>query len=347
MIPAMRAVRLHSPGRALRDETVPDPSPSDGEVLVKIHAAGICHTDAHYRKDPGRARLPLTPGHEIAGVVVEKAPGVESPVAGDRVAVHYLVGCGVCRHCRAGAERFCPRVEMIGKERDGGWSETIAVPAQNAVAVPDAVSLTEAAIMMCSSATALHALSLAEIRPGESVLISGFGGLGVSAVQLAGVLGAGAVIVADVVPGKLAAARDFGAHPLDASKSDFPEALASATGGRGVDVALDFAGTPASRTAALRALGPRGRLVIVALDARPFPFDPYRDVLAGERRIIGCSDHTRADLDELMRLAAAGSIDLSRAITRTVPLEAAAIDAVLDDLEGGTSHLRTVVLPFS
>jgi D-arabinose 1-dehydrogenase-like Zn-dependent alcohol dehydrogenase len=88
MIPAMRAVRLHSPGRALRDETVPDPSPSDGEVLVKIHAAGICHTDAHYRKDPGRARLPLTPGHEIAGVVVEKAPGVEAPVAGDRVAVH-------------------------------------------------------------------------------------------------------------------------------------------------------------------------------------------------------------------------------------------------------------------
>jgi len=347
MIPAMRAVRLHAAGQPVCDETVPDARPAEGEVLVRVEAAGICHTDAHYRKDPGRARLPVTPGHEIAGVVVEKAPGVESPVAGDRVAVHYLVGCGDCRYCRAGAERFCARVEMIGKERDGGWAETIAVPAQNAVAVPDAVSFAEAAIMMCSSATALHALRLAHVRPGESVLISGFGGLGVSAVQLAGVLGAGGVIVADIVPGKLAAARDFGAHPLDASDPGFADALAAATGGRGVDVAVDFAGTPASRAAALRALAPEGRLVIVALDARPFPLDPYRDVLAGERRIIGCSDHTRGDLDELMGLAAAGSIDLSRAITRTVPLEARAINVVLDDLAEGTSHLRTVVLPFS
>jgi 2-desacetyl-2-hydroxyethyl bacteriochlorophyllide A dehydrogenase len=341
----MRAVRLRAPGERLRDEELPDPSPAAGEVLVEIRAAGICHTDAHYRKDPGRVRLPLTPGHEIAGVVVEKAPGVESPLAGERVAVHYLVGCGVCRHCRAGAERFCARGEMIGKERDGGYAELIAVPAENAVPVPDAVSFEEAAIMMCSSATALHALRLAEVRPGESVLISGFGGLGVSAVQLAGVLGAGAVIVADVVPGKLAAARDFGAHPLDASGPAFAEAIAAATGGRGPDVALDFAGTPASRTAALRSLAPGGRLVIVALDARPFSFDPYRDLLGKERRIIGCSDHTRGDLNDLMELAAAGSIDPSRAITRSVPLEASGIDAVLDDLEAGTGHLRTVILP--
>jgi propanol-preferring alcohol dehydrogenase len=206
---------------------------------------------------------------------------------------------------------------MIGKERDGGWAEMIAVPAKNAVPVPAGVSLEEAAIMMCSSATALHALRLAEVRPGESVLVSGFGGLGVSAVQLAGVLGAGAVIAADVVPGKLSAARDFGAHPLDASAPEFPEAVVAATGGRGADVALDFAGTPASRAAALRSLAPGGRLVIVALDARPFPFDPYRDVLARERRIIGCSDHTRGDLNDLMELAAAGKIDPSRAITRT------------------------------
>lgn len=341
----MRAVRLRAPGERLRDEDLPDPSPAAGEVLIEIRAAGICHTDAHYRKDPGRARLPLTPGHEIAGVVVEKAPGVETPALGNRVAVHYLVGCGACRHCRAGAERFCARGEMIGKERDGGYAEMIAVPSENAVPVPDAVSFEEAAIMMCSSATALHALRLAGVRPGESVLISGFGGLGVSAVQLAGVLGAGAVVVADVVAGKLAAARDFGAHPLDASAPQFPDAIAAATGGRGPDVALDFAGTPASRAAALRSLAPEGRLVIVALDARPFVFDPYRDVLGRERRIIGCSDHTRGDLNDLMEFAASGSIDPSRAITRRVSLEAAAIDAVLDDLEAGTGHLRSVILP--
>jgi propanol-preferring alcohol dehydrogenase len=340
----MRAVRLLSSGERLRYEERPDPAPAAGEVLVEIRAAGICRTDAHYRRDAGRARLPLTPGHEIAGVVVEKAPGVESPVAGDRVAVHYLVGCG-CAGCRAGRERFCPRAEMIGKDRDGGWAEAIAVPAENAIPIPEGVSFEEAAVMMCSTATALHALRLADIRPGESVLISGFGGLGASAVQLAGVLGAGAVVVADVVPGKLSAARDFGAHPLDAAAPGFAESLAGATGGRGADVALDFAGTPGSRTAALRALAPEGRLVIVALDARPFSFDPYRDVLAGERRIIGCSDHLRSDLVDLMDLAARGRIDVARAITRRIPLDAAVIDGVLDELESGTGHLRSVVLP--
>jgi propanol-preferring alcohol dehydrogenase len=234
---------------------------------------------------------------------------------------------------------------MIGKERDGGWAEAIAVPAENAIPIPDGVSFEEAAVMMCSTATALHALRLAEVRYGESVLVSGFGGLGASAVQLAGVLGAGAVVVADVVAGKLSAARDFGAHPLDASAPGFADALAAATGGRGPDVALDFAGTPASRSAALRALAPGGRLVLVALDARPFPFDPYRDVLGGERRIIGCSDHLRSDLVEVMDLASRGAIDASRAITRRVPLEAAAIDGVLDELERGTAHLRTVIVP--
>jgi len=341
----MRAVRLHAPGKPLSDEEVPDPSPGAGEVLIEIHAAGICHTDAHYRKDPGRARLPVTPGHEIAGIVVEKAPGVEFPSVGDHVAVHYLAGCGACRDCRAGAERFCPQAEMFGKERDGGWAEAIVVPSENAIPVPDSVSFEEAAIMMCSSATALHALRLAELRPGESVLISGFGGLGVSAVQLAGVFGAGAVVVADIVPQKLSAAKDFGAHPLDASDPRFAEVVMAATHGRGADVALDFAGTPASRSTALRALAPGGRLVIVALDARPFSFDPYRDVLARERRILGCSDHLRSDLLELMELAAWGKIDLSRAITRRVPLGSAAIGAVLDDLDAGTSHLRSVILP--
>ncbi len=341
----MRAARLLTFGEPLRDVETADPVPAPGEVLVEIRAAGICHSDAHYRKEPGRARLPVTPGHEIAGVVVEKAPGVESPVAGDRVALHYLVGCETCADCRAGRERFCPRAEMFGKERDGGWAEAIAVPAANAIPIPEGVSYEEAAVMMCSTATALHALRLAEVRPGESVLVSGFGGLGASAVQLAGVLGAGAVLVADVVPEKLSVARDFGAHPLDASAPGFPESLAAATGGRGADVALDFAGTPASRTAALRALAPGGRLVLVALDARPFAFNPYRDVLGGERRIIGCSDHLRSDLVDVMDLASRGAIDASRAITRRVPLEAAAIDGVLDELERGTSHLRTVILP--
>jgi len=341
----MRAVRLHRTGDALRDDEVAEPSPASGEILVEIRAAGICHTDAHYRSDPGRARLPLTPGHEIAGVVAGIGSGVEGFSEGDRVAVHYLVGCGACPECRRGDERFCARAEMFGKERDGGYAERVCVPASNAVPIPDSVPFDQAAVMMCSSATALHALRLADLGEGQTVLIVGFGGLGYSAAELARALGAGRVIAADVVSGKLAAARAIGAETIDVSGGKMEERVAALTGGRGADIALDFAGSPGSRAAALRSLGPGGRLVIVALDDRPFSFDPYRDVLGKERRILGCSDHLREDLVELMELAGTAKIDLSHAVTRTVALEAAAINAVLDELENGTSHVRTVILP--
>jgi threonine dehydrogenase-like Zn-dependent dehydrogenase len=129
--------------------------------------------------------------------------------------------------------------------------------------------------------------------------------------------------VSDVVPAKLALARSLGAE----------------TELHGVDVALDFAGHPAATLAALRALKPGGRLVLVAINLRDFAFDAYKDVLAKERHIIGCSDHTREELVELMSL----DLDLSAAITRRVPLEAAAINAVLDELASSTAHVRTVV----
>jgi propanol-preferring alcohol dehydrogenase len=327
-------------GGGLRDEIVADPVPEAGEIVVEVRAAGICRSDAHYRNEPGRARTPITLGHEIAGVVVARGKGVESPPVGKRVGLHYLVGCG-CEDCRSGRERFCPRAQMLGKDRDGGYAERVAVPARNAVAIPEGVPFEHAAVMMCSSATALHALRLADLEPGESVLVVGFGGLGFSAVQLARALGAARILAADVVLEKLAAARALGAEPIDASRLE--ESAADATAGRGVEVALDFAGSPEGRSAALRSLAPGGVLVVVALNDRPFSFDPYRDLLGKERRIIGCSDHLRQDLVELMELARTKRIDLSAAVTRTVPLEAAAIEAVLNELEKGTGQIRTVI----
>jgi 2-desacetyl-2-hydroxyethyl bacteriochlorophyllide A dehydrogenase len=341
----VRALRLVASGRNREEKTLSDPVPGPGEIAIEVHAAGICHSDAHYRRDAGRARLPVTPGHEVAGIVTERGAGVASPAVGDRVAVHYLVGCGECRDCAAGGERFCARVAMIGKDRDGGYAERIVVPSKNAIPIPDEVSFDHAAVMMCSSATTLHALRLAELRRGETVLIVGFGGLGFSAVPLAFALGAGRVIAADVVPAKLGAARALGSDTIDASTEKVEEAVLAMTGGRGADVALDFAGAPGARLAALRSLACGGRLMLVALNAQPFPFDPYRDVLGKERRIVGCSDHLRSDLPELMELAREGKIDLSAAVTRTVPLEANAINGVLDELESGTSQLRTVIRP--
>jgi 2-desacetyl-2-hydroxyethyl bacteriochlorophyllide A dehydrogenase len=284
------------------NETLPDPVPRPGQIVVHVRAAGICHSDGHYRAGRGRINLPLTLGHEIAGVVEG---------TGQRVALHYLL----------------PDGDMLGKEVDGGYAERVVVPGENAVPIPDGLSFEHAAIMMCSTATVHHALKLSALRRGESVLILGFGGLGVSAVQLAKIHGATEIFAIDVVPEKLELARSFGALT--------PREMPSA------DVVLDFAGHEATTLAALQALRPGGRLMVVAINLRSMTLDPYADVLAKERRIIGCSDHTREELVELMSMP----LDLSGAITRRVPLDAAAINEVLADLDRGTSHLRTVISP--
>src|SRR5258707_8801023 len=125
----MRAVRLHRAGETLRDESVADPSPAAGEILIEIRAAGICHSDAHYRKDPGRAKLPVTPGHEIPGVIAARGTRVDGFSEGDRVALHYLVRCRACSDCSNGPERFCSKTEMLGNDRDGGYSDPIYVSA--------------------------------------------------------------------------------------------------------------------------------------------------------------------------------------------------------------------------
>ena len=298
----MRAIRMLREKAPLVEQTVDDPVPAPGEIVVDIRCAGICHSDAHYRADAARVRLPLTLGHEIAGVVAG---------TNQRVALHSLMPTG----------------DMLGKERDGGYAERVAVPAASAVPIPDEVSFEQAAIMMCSTATALHALRVGGLRPGQSVGIIGFGGLGISALQLARALGASHVVATDVVPQKLELARSMGAE----------------TGALAVDVALDFAGHAPATLAALRALKPGGRLVLVAINLREWTFDAYADVLARERQIAGCADHTREELMELMDLARRGAIDLSPAVTRRVPLDAAAVNGVLDELEAGTAHLRTVI----
>jgi 2-desacetyl-2-hydroxyethyl bacteriochlorophyllide A dehydrogenase len=320
MIGAMRAVRLLSSNAPLQIQELEEPRPGRGEVKVAIRAAGICHSDAHYRQG-GRVHPPLTLGHEIAGTIDVVGEGVTAPAPGQRVALHYLLPDGA----------------MLGKERDGGYAEKIVVPADNCLPIPDEVPFEQAAIMMCSTATVYHALRLAGLQRGESVAILGFGGLGVSAIQIARHYGASRVFAVDVVPEKLAAAETLGAMAIDARDGDLASAL------RGIDVALDFAGNAETALAALRALAPGGRLMLVAINLPSLLFDPYADLLVKERRIIGVSDHTREELVDLLELARRGAIDLSSAVTRTVPLDATPINRILDELESGTPHLRTVI----
>lgn len=339
----MHALRLTAYQQPLQFLDLPAQSPGEGEIVVDVRRAGICHTDAHYRAGNGKTNLPITPGHEVAGVVSAIGANVTQVREGQRVALHYLLSCGKCERCVKYGEQFCPSGSMIGKEIDGGYAQRIVVPAVNAIPIPEGVSDDVAAIMMCSTATAYHALRLAGVKKGDSVAVLGFGGLGVSALTLARALGASETFAVDVVPEKLATAKSFGATPLDTRDTPVHKAILGATDGRGVDIAIEFTGHPEVARGGLRSLSPSGRLMIVAINLRKMEFDPFADLLVRERRIIGCSDHTRQELVELLDLAASGAIDLSRAITRTVPLEAGAVNGVLDDLERGSGHLRTVI----
>ena len=339
------SVRLLEPRRPLVDAEIEVPLPGPGELLVRVKAAGICHSDAHYRAGIGSTNHPLTLGHEVAGIVEAIGAGVATHRVGDRVCLHYLVSCGECRDCHAGREQFCATCQMIGKDRDGGYAELILVPARNAHPLPGFVPFEQGAILMCSSATALHALRKARVGPGDTVAVFGIGGLGVSAIQLARALGADEVFAVDVNPVKLALARGYGAVPVDARATDPVQAIRAATGGRGVDAALELIGFARTMEQAVEALAPQGRAALAGLTQERMSIAPYRDVLNREAEIIGVSDHLASEIGELMGFIERGELDLAQAVTRVVPLDAAAVNGVLDGLEAFRDDVRTVIRP--
>ena len=333
-------------GHALQDVEVPVPDIGPADVLVRVAACGICHSDAHYRAGISPiAHLPVTPGHEIAGTVESVGKDVDAFRPGDRVCVHYLTHCGACDFCLRGNEQFCPDVQMIGKHRDGGYADFIKVPARSVLALPDELAFAHGAIMMCSSATALHALNKTRLKPGESVAIFGFGGLGYSALQLARAFDCGAIYVVEVNPAKLATAASLGAISISVTASDPVQQILDATGGKGVDVAIELVGTTVTMGQAVRSLGILGRAAIVALSRESLSFFPYTELINKEVEIIGVSDHLASELPSLMRYAQSGKLTFPDSALRFVDLDAAQINAALDALEGSTDHVRTVIVP--
>jgi D-arabinose 1-dehydrogenase-like Zn-dependent alcohol dehydrogenase len=340
----MKTIQLTELGRPLqlRERPVPQPGPDD--VLVKIKAAGICHSDAHYRAGASAiASLPVTLGHEMAGVAEKIGHNVKHISTGDRVCVHYLAFCGSCHFCALGREQFCDTVQMMGKHRDGGYAEWALVPGRSVYVLPGEISFEAAAVMMCSSATSWHALSKARLQPGETVAIFGFGGLGFSALQLARARGAGEVYAVDINPAKLKRAADFGAIPVDARQGDAARQIQQMTKGRGADVALELIGLPQTMDAAVRCLAVLGRAALVGLTEKSFEVAPYQNVINKEAEIIGVSDHLASELPALLEMARAGKLRFPPGTIRTVPLEAAAVNETLDGLERGADPVRTVI----
>jgi propanol-preferring alcohol dehydrogenase len=342
----MKAIRLAAITSPLEDQGIDVPNVGQNDVLVRVRAAGICHSDAHYRAGVSPvAQLPLTLGHEVAGVIEESGASVTNFKTGDRVCLHYLVTCGECGFCRAGNEQFCPGVEMIGKHRDGGYAEFIAVPERSVFALPDEIPFEQGAILMCSSATSLHALRKARLQAGETVAIFGVGGLGVSALQLARNFGAARVFAVDINPRKLALAERFGATPVNASERDAVEQIREMTNGRGVDVALELVGSRVTMRQAVQSLAILGRAALVGLTQEKFEIAPYAELVNKEAEVIGVSDHLASEIPLLLDLARAGKLDFSQGVIRTVPLEAKAVNETLDGLEQFGDDVRVVVVP--
>src|SRR5947207_4690422 len=344
----MKAVRLVEIGKPLEEADVPMPEIGSSDVLIRVTAAGICHSDAHYRGGISKIdHLPLTLGHEVAGYVEQVGRDVTNVLPRDRVCVHYLVHCGTCEFCVRGLEQFCRSGQMIGKHRDGGYAEFIKVPARNAFTLPDEISFEVGAVMMCSSATALHALKKSRLKPGESLAIFGFGGLGFSAVQLARVFECGDVYVVDINPAKLGSAVRMGAIAIDARAADPVEQIKGATVGRGVDVAVELIGSAKTMRQAVLCVGALGRAALVGLTAESMSIFPYMELISKEAEIIGVSDHLASELPALIEFARNEKLRFPPESLRVVDLDAAQINAALDALEDSNDHVRTVIVPSS
>jgi len=342
----VKAVRLIQPGQPLEMQEIPIPLVGDNDVLVQVKAAGICHSDAHYRA--GRSPvypLPMTLGHEIAGRVAAIGKNITRCKPGDRVVLHYMITCGNCYYCTTGNEQFCEKGLMIGHYTDGGYAEYISIPERSVLILPEEIPFTEGATLMCASATALHALRKGRIKGGESLAVFGVGGLGMSAIQLGRALGARDVYAIDINPEKLHLAQSLGAIPIDASKHDPVTAVKDLTAGHGVDVSIELIGLPSTIQQALRCLANMGRAVVVGIAENPIHIDTYRELLSPERELIGSNDHLLQELPLLIEFARRRTLDLSSIVSRTIPLDADHINAALDNLESYGGGIRTVITP--
>ena len=213
------------------------------------------------------------------------------------------------------------------------------------ILLPDEIPFEQGAILMCSSATSFHALRKARLQPGETVAVFGIGGLGMSAVQLAGAFGALEVYAVDINEDKLRLAETYGAIPVNATQGDPVTQIQRLTSGRGVDVALEVIGLPLTMRQAVQSLAVFGRAVIAGLSEKPFAVDSYRELLGKEAEIIGSSDHLLNELPLLLEFTRQGRLDLSNVIAPTIPLEADAINAAMNALEKFRGDVRNVIVP--
>ncbi|MCH4091636.1 alcohol dehydrogenase catalytic domain-containing protein [Acetobacter sp.] len=338
----MKAVQLVSPDRPFALRAVSIPEPETGEVRVRIVACGVCRTDLHIQDgllDLGKRDF--TVGHEIAGVVDVCGKGVDQTWAGRKVVVYYYVGCGACRYCRVGDDHLCPQPKaQPGFSSDGGYAEYITIPVKNCVPVADHVDLAEAATMGCAGSTAVHAGRMAAIRPGDWVVISGAGGVGLALLHYARQVG-GRVIAIGRGGARARIALEMGAeHIIDVLETPDAASRVRELTGEGADVVFELLGTQTAMSSALNMLRRRGRMVMLGYTTDSFQSHPI-DFIVREITLLGSVGSTLDDLHEAIELLARGV--MRSPVAEIMPLEF--FDEALMKTRQGGLNGRIVLVP--
>lgn len=333
----MKAAVVTSFTQPLEMLDLPVPTPQAGEVLVRIEASGLCHTDIHAARGdwPVTPKPPFIPGHEGVGIIERVGPGVTRRSIGERVAIPWLgYACGHCDYCVSGRETLCLEQRNSGYSIDGSFAEYAIAHADFVVPVPAGITPLEAAPLTCAGVTTYKAVKVARIVPSERVAVFGVGGLGHLAVQYAHLVG-GSVIGVDVTDEKLGLARELGAYAtVNASEVDAASAIQDLGG---ADVAIALAADPASFEQAFRSLRRGGRLVCVALPRDQLMQVPIFDTVLGGLSVIGSIVGTRQDLAEVFALHAEG-----RTVIKASSRKLDEVNSSIDDVLAGRVPARLV-----
>jgi D-arabinose 1-dehydrogenase-like Zn-dependent alcohol dehydrogenase len=343
----MRAARFHAASGSLELRDVPVPVPGAGEVLVKVEACGICLSDVHLIDGtlPGPL-AEVTPGHEATGLIAGLGSAVRGWAVGDPVVLAAGRPCQECESCISGRFEDCVRFEIMGFSFDGAWADYVVVPSFALTRRPAGMDINQAAI--CADAVSTPYAGIvrrAELRPGESVGLWGIGGLGVHAVQVARLAGAGLVVAVDPIETARERALAAGADvALDPNAVDIPTELQRLTNDRGLDLAVDLVGANAVLAQAAQCLGRHGRVLMVGLSLDPIQLGVGVFFGLLSQSLLGHLGYTKQDLDDVVALAASGRLDLSRSVSQVIGLEdvVAGVDA-LRHKQG--NPVRIVVVP--
>lgn len=342
----MRAALFLGSGKPLEITEVPTPQPKAGEILVKVAACGVCHTDLHYIDHgvPTFKQPPMILGHEPSGIVAAMASDVKNFKEGDRVLLPAVLTCGHCVNCRMGRENICDNMVMFGNHVDGAYAEYVIAPAKDALSLPEGVPLEEGSIIADAISTPYHAVvNRGQVKAGDNVVVFGCGGVGVNVVQIAAAVGA-SVIAVDVVPEKLETAKKLGAQvAINASKEErIDKTIKKLTGG-GADVTFEAIGNPKTIQDAFACIRKGGRTVVIGYTNKNVEL-PASKIMFFEQEIVGSLGCRPVDYPKIIEMARIGKIRLKELVTGKFPLER--INDAFDLLRSGDPHvLRSIVVP--